>query len=88
MGDAIYELETTDLRDKVSAISSPVLLVLADGGLQQFYRQEVAAIPHIEIDVVPHTHHFVMWDDSKSFFALLDGFLAKNQPPAAGSAAP
>nr|HEX4316412.1 alpha/beta hydrolase [Kofleriaceae bacterium] len=78
MGDAIYELETTDLRQKVSAISAPVLLVLADGGLQQFYRQEVATIPHLEIDVIPRTHHFVMWDDPKGFFGVVDPFLAKN----------
>jgi N-formylmaleamate deformylase len=77
MGDAIYELETTDLRDKVAAIQAPVLLVLADGGLQQTYRQEVATIPHIDIEVVPHTHHFVMFDDSKAFFGLVDGFLGK-----------
>jgi hypothetical protein len=51
--------------------------VLADGGLQQIYRQEVVTIPHIDIEVLPHTHHFVMFDDAKGFFGLVDGFLGK-----------
>jgi N-formylmaleamate deformylase len=78
MGDAIYELVTTDLRDQLAAIRAPLLLVLADGGYQQAYRAMVKPIPHLEIVVVPKTHHFVMLDDPSGFDAALDKFLAEH----------
>lgn len=76
MGDAIYEVTTTDIRDRISSIRAPVLLVLADGAYQQRYRQEVSTIKHVDVHVLPRTHHFVMFDDPKGFFALVDKFLA------------
>jgi pimeloyl-ACP methyl ester carboxylesterase len=84
MGDAIYEVTTTDIRDRIPNIRAPVLLVLADGGYQQRYRQEVSVIKHVDVHVLPHTHHFVMFDDPKGFFALVDAFLSKLPVPRGG----
>src|SRR5262249_10718750 len=53
MGDAIYEVITTDLRDKVHDIRAPVLVVLADGGLQNMIKAQVQPIPDHEVVVVP-----------------------------------
>jgi len=75
MGDAIYELVTTDLRDKIASISAPLLLVLADGGYQQMYRTMVKPIPHHEVVVIAKSKHFVMLDDPRAFYAQLDQFL-------------
>jgi pimeloyl-ACP methyl ester carboxylesterase len=75
LGDAIYEVITTDLRDDVSKIRAPVLVVLADGGLQQMIKAQVASIPDHEVKVIPHAHHFVMLDDPKGFFKVVDAFL-------------
>lgn len=76
IGDAIYELVRTDLRDKISAIKAPFLLVLADGGLQNIYKAMVKPIADKQIVVVPKTRHFVWLDDPDAFDALLDKFLA------------
>lgn len=76
MGDAIYELVTTDLRDRISAITAPLLLVLADGGYQQRYASQVAPIPDHAIVVLPKTRHFVMFDDPAGFYRAIDAFLA------------
>ena len=75
IGDAIYELVKTDLRDKVAAIKAPFLLVLADGGLQGMYKAMVKPIADKKIVVVPKTRHFVWLDDPDAFDALLDQFL-------------
>ena len=75
MGDAIYEITTTDLRDKVARITVPVLVVLADGGLQQQIRSQVDVIPDHKVVVIPHTRHFVMFDDPDGFFRAVDAFL-------------
>jgi pimeloyl-ACP methyl ester carboxylesterase len=75
MGDAIYELVTTDVRPHVADIRAPLLLVLSDGGYQQMYRQAADPVPHHEV-VVLHTHHFVMLDDPEGFVKTLVKFLA------------
>ena len=76
IGDAIYELVKTDLRDKIGAIEALFLLVLADGGLQNIYKAMVKPIANKQIVVVPKTRHFVWLDDPDAFDALLDKFLA------------
>jgi pimeloyl-ACP methyl ester carboxylesterase len=78
MGDAIYELVTTSVTDQIAKISAPLLLVLADGGLQQRYREQVAAVPHHEVVVLPHTGHFVFFDDPAGWYKALDKFLARH----------
>jgi len=75
IGDAIYELVKTDLRDEVAAIKAPFLLVLADGGLQGMYRAMVKPIADKKIVVLPRTRHFVWLDDPDGFDAILDQFL-------------
>ncbi len=76
MGDAIYELVTTDLRDKIHAIRAPLLLLLADGGYQQLYKKMVEPIPDHQVIVIAKTRHFVMFDDPIGFYAAVDKFLA------------
>jgi len=81
MGDAIYEQYTTDLRPLLAQIRSPVLVVLADGALQDGMRAHAAKIPDHTVVVVPGAKHFVMLDDPDRFFSAVDRFLA--QHPAA-----
>ena len=79
VGDAIYEVVTTDLRERVNEIRAPVLVVLADGGLQNQIKAQVAPIPDHEVVVVPGAHHFVMLDDPPKFYKVLDAFLAAHK---------
>jgi N-formylmaleamate deformylase len=78
MGDAIYELVTTSVSDKVARITAPLLLVLADGGYQQMYKQQAAPVPHHEVVVLPHTRHFVFFDDPTGWYKVIDKFLAEH----------
>ena len=79
IGDAIYEMVTTDVREELERIDVPVLLVLADGGLQGRYRAMAATIPDREIVVVPKTKHFVMFDDPAGFTRVVAKFLAAHE---------
>jgi pimeloyl-ACP methyl ester carboxylesterase len=88
IGDAVYELSTTNVRAKLERIRAPVLLVLADGALQDEFRSEAARIPRREVVVVPNTGHFVMLDEPARFFAAIDRFLAKHEVVAARGATP
>lgn len=78
MGDAIFELVTTSVADKVEKITAPLLLVLADGGYQGMYKQQAAGVPHHEVVVLPHTKHFVFFDDPAGWYRVIDKFLAKH----------
>jgi pimeloyl-ACP methyl ester carboxylesterase len=81
IGDAIYEMMTTDLTDKVKDITAPVLVIAADGGLQGRIRSQIETIPDHEMIVVPHTHHFVWYDDPDGFFKVVDKFLDAHPAP-------
>jgi len=81
IGDAIYEQFTTDLRPMLSAIRSPVLVVLADGGLQDGMRAHANKVPNHTVVVVPGAKHFVMLDEPERFYAALDGFLEAHPAP-------
>lgn len=76
IGDAVYELVKIDITDQVSSITAPVLLVLADGGLQARYRKQAAGIDDLQVVVVPKAKHFVMLDEPERFARLLGDFLA------------
>jgi pimeloyl-ACP methyl ester carboxylesterase len=76
LGDAFYELFTTDLRPQMAAIRAPVRMILADGPFQQQIKEAVAAIPSHDVRVLANTRHFVMFDDPAGFFAAVDQFLA------------
>lgn len=80
IGDAIFEMVTTDLTDRVKDITAPVLVIAADGGFQQRIRAQIETIPDHEMVVLPHTHHFVMYDDPDGFFKLIDKFLDDHPP--------
>jgi pimeloyl-ACP methyl ester carboxylesterase len=74
IGDSIYELVTTDVRDQLTAIKVPALIVLADGSLQNSYRAMVRSIPDHEVVVMPKTRHFVMIDDPAGFARVVHEF--------------
>jgi N-formylmaleamate deformylase len=76
IGDAIYEMIMTDLREQVKEIQAPVLIVAADGGLQGRIREQTKDIPDHEMVVIRGAAHFVMWDQPEEFFRVIDKFLA------------
>jgi pimeloyl-ACP methyl ester carboxylesterase len=78
IGDAIYELSVTTVRDQLGKIRAPVLLVLADGSLQDSFRRQAETVRDREVIVVPGAGHFVMLDEPDAFFAAVDGFLARH----------
>lgn len=78
IGDAVYELAVTTVGDDLARIRAPVLVVLADGSLQQEYRRQAHLVREHQIVVLPRTGHFVMLDDPQGFFAAVDDFLTEH----------
>ena len=70
----------TDITDKLDEISVPLLLVLADGGLQNSYKKQASGIEDREVVVLPRTRHFVWLDDPAGFAKVVGAFIAKHRP--------
>ena len=84
VGQAFYEMMTTDLREKVKAIRTPVLLIgataaIPDPGQKKMaednYRLEVAGIPQHKVVFAPKARHFIQLDEPKFFFQEMESFL-------------
>jgi N-formylmaleamate deformylase len=88
VGEAVYELMTTDIRPLLAAIRTPVLLVAAGqyakddaarAALAASYESQVSSVPEHRVVVAARARHFVMLDDPAFLFGEIDGFLAAEQ---------
>jgi N-formylmaleamate deformylase len=88
-GEAVYELMTTDLRQPVAAIQTPVLLLAAadfaadEASRKQVatsYEAQVAKVPHARVVLAEHARHFIMLDDPGFLFSTMDTFLKEARP--------
>jgi pimeloyl-ACP methyl ester carboxylesterase len=92
VGEAFYELMTTDLRQQIKAIQTPVLLLGATAtipdaqqriAVETGYRQEVAAIPNHTVVFAPKARHFIQLDEPQFFYAQVESFLKAADAPTA-----
>jgi N-formylmaleamate deformylase len=84
MGDAIYEMMTTDLRDDLDKITSRTLVIGTWIGYKQYatqaqveknFRTQYAKLKGYEFVMSENARHFVMLDDPEGFFQIVDRFL-------------
>jgi len=84
-GRAFAEMMTTDLRDEVASIDSPLLLVMAGGGMpeaarertREAYATQISAAPRSQLVVAADARHFVMLDDPDFLHEAVERFLAE-----------
>jgi pimeloyl-ACP methyl ester carboxylesterase len=84
VGQAYYELMTTDLREKVKGIRTPVLLLGAiklgadpeeKRNMEEAYRAQVAGIPVHKVVFAPQSRHFIQLDAPDFFREQVKDFL-------------
>lgn len=85
VAQALYEMNTTDLRPDVARIQQPVLVLgtwagyapygATRAGVQAVFDQQYALLPHQTIELSAAGKHFIMYDDAQWFFAQTDAFL-------------
>jgi pimeloyl-ACP methyl ester carboxylesterase len=84
VGQATYELMTTDLRKQVKAIKTPVLLIGATASItdpdqrnaaQENYKLQVAQVPKHKVVFAPKARHFIQLDEPEFFFGQVESFL-------------
>jgi pimeloyl-ACP methyl ester carboxylesterase len=91
VADAMAELFGADLRDDLSAIKVPTLVLGAWIAYKDYtdharteanLRVQYAKLAGVEIQITDTAHHFIMWDDPEWMFRHLDRFVAQALPPA------
>lgn len=84
MGDAMYEMMTTDLRGDLGKIKSPTLVLGTWIAYKQYatraeveknFRTQYANLKNYDFILSDKARHFVMLDDPEGFFEALDHFL-------------
>ena len=82
---AMYDMYTIDLRNDISRIKQPVLVLGAWAAYAQYgstkestraiYAQQYAKLPQARIEMSEAGRHFLMYDDTAWFLAQTDAFL-------------
>ncbi|KXI26818.1 alpha/beta fold hydrolase [Paraglaciecola hydrolytica] len=84
VGEAIFTLLSTDLRQEISKINSPLLLLGASGGFAdsapqqaaaELYQQQLTALPQAKLVMNTQSRHFIMLDDPQWLNAQVSEFL-------------
>jgi N-formylmaleamate deformylase len=85
VGQALYDLMTTDLRAEIAKISCPVLLIGAGKAfasnpdqlarVRTTYELQVAKAPQHKVVMAEHALHFIMLDDPQFLIREIDEFL-------------
>ena len=84
MGDAIYEMMTTDLRPDLDKIKSPVLVIGTWIAYKQYatreqveknFRAQYTGLKKYDFVLEDKARHFVMLDDPEGFYQAVDKFL-------------
>jgi N-formylmaleamate deformylase len=88
VGQAFYDLVTTDLRPGLKSIQAPVLLIGSDAmapdedsktKTHQAYSAQIATVPHHKLVFAPTARHFIQLDDPDFFCRETETFLKENQ---------
>jgi N-formylmaleamate deformylase len=90
VGEAMYEILTADLREKVKSIRAPVLLIGAPGSVEpelrakaeEVYRSQMAPIPRHKIVFAPKARHFIQLDEPELVYRELETFLKETRDAA------
>lgn len=85
VADAMYEVGTRDLRGRIAAVRSPMLVLGSWYGMKDFttreaveatFRAQYARAPRVTLALADTARHFVMLDSPEWTWAQVDAFLA------------
>lgn len=82
---ALYELMTTDYRDELAEVSTPILVLgawhsgkaygLNEEGVKKTFETQYQLANNVQIEMAPTAHHFIMWDNPEWFMEKVTSFL-------------
>ena len=84
VAEVTFEMQTTDLREEISKITSPVLVFATwisyapyqtHDGIAEIFKAQYSELKNYKLVVEDNARHFVMLDDPQGFFEATDDFL-------------
>lgn len=82
--DAMYDIMATDLREDISRIKAPTLVLGAWIAYQAFapkaaieglYKSQYARLPGVKVEMADTARHFIMYDEPEWMYARIDQFI-------------
>lgn len=83
--DAMYELMTTDYRDELNEVQTPILVLgawysgknygMTKASVRKTFENQYQLAQNVQIELAPTAHHFIMWDNPEWFIEQVNGFL-------------
>jgi pimeloyl-ACP methyl ester carboxylesterase len=82
---ALYELMTTDYRDELAEVSTPILVLgawhsgkaygLTEESVKKTFETQYQLANNVHIEMAPTAHHFIMWDNPEWFMEKVNQYL-------------
>lgn len=82
---AFFELMTTDYRDELADVHTPILVLgawhsgknygLTEQSVKKTFETQYQLAKNVQIEMAPTAHHFIMWDNPEWFLEKVTGFL-------------
>jgi len=82
---ALYELMTTDYRDELAEVKTPILVLgawhsgknygMTAESVKATFENQYQLAENVQIEMAPTAHHFIMWDNPEWFMEKLILFL-------------
>lgn len=83
--EAMYELMTTDYRDELAQVQTPILVLgawysgknygMTEASVRKTFENQYQLAQNVQIELAPTAHHFIMWDNPEWFIQQVNGFL-------------
>jgi pimeloyl-ACP methyl ester carboxylesterase len=85
MGRALYELMTTDFREELVEVTTPILVLgawhsgkaygLTEESVKKTFESQYQLANNVQIEMAPTAHHFIMWDNPEWFMEKVTAFI-------------
>jgi pimeloyl-ACP methyl ester carboxylesterase len=85
VAEALYELMTTDFRQELGEVETPLLVLgawysaksygLTEEIVRKTYENQYQLASNVQIEMAPTAHHFIMWDNPEWFMEQVNAFL-------------
>jgi len=84
-GQALYELMTTDYREELAEVTTPILVLgawhsgkaygLTEESAKKTFESQYQLANNVQIEMAPTAHHFIMWDNPEWFMEKVTAFI-------------
>lgn len=83
--EAMYDLMTTDYRDELAEVQTPILVLgawysgknygMTEASVRKTFENQFQLAENVQIEIAPTARHFIMWDNPEWFMAKVTEFI-------------